>query len=396
MLHRYAFSNFQSFRDKTEVSFSLNGKVPSLGWERTSPAGQRLSSVMAAIGPNGSGKTSLIKPLVFLAWFIKESFRGAPESPIPFKPHFSAEGQSTELEFEADDADGQIWRYVVILTQERVIHEALYKKRDRFAYRFIRNWDESEQRYTVKQQDFGFAPSEAVKVRPNASLISTAAQYGVPLAQRLTQFHLQSNIVSRGRVPFVAGKDLPLAARHFATNEAQNAQMVQLLNRWDLGLSDVRLRELAQATTGETSQPVWFPYGVHRDRDGQERELVFWDESSGTQSAFVLLSRLLPVLSTGGLAVIDELENDLHPHMLEPVLDLFANPSTNPHNAQLVFTCHALEVLNLLHKSQIMLVEKNEGCESQAWRMERVQGIRADDNFYAKYMAGAYGAVPEL
>jgi len=25
-----------------------------------------------------------------------------------------------------------------------------------------------------------------------------------------------------------------------------------------------------------------------------------------------------------------------------------------------------------------------------------VEGIRTDDNFYAKYMAGAYGAVPEL
>jgi hypothetical protein len=43
-----------------------------------------------------------------------------------------------------------------------------------------------------------------------------------------------------------------------------------------------------------------------------------------------------------------------------------------------------------------MLVEKNEACESTAWRMDEVKGIRTDDNFYAKYMAGAYGAVPRL
>ena len=55
-----------------------------------------------------------------------------------------------------------------------------------------------------------------------------------------------------------------------------------------------------------------------------------------------------------------------------------------------------MEVLNLLHKSQIMLVEKDENCESSAWRMDDVKGIRNDDNFYAKYMAGAYGAVPQL
>ena len=125
-------------------------------------------------------------------------------------------------------------------------------------------------------------------------------------------------------------------------------------------------------------------------------ELPFAMESSGTQGAFILLGRLLPVLAAGGLAVIDEFENDLHPHMLEPILDLFANPATNPHRAQLLFTCHAIEVLNILHKSQVMLVEKDVNNESSAWRLDSVEGIRSDDNFYAKYMAGAYGAVPQL
>jgi len=47
-----------------------------------------------------------------------------------------------------------------------------------------------------------------------------------------------------------------------------------------------------------------------------------------------------------------------------------------------------------VHKSQVMLVQKDEDCESTASRMDAVEGIRNDDNFYAKYMAGAYGAVP--
>jgi predicted ATPase len=119
-------------------------------------------------------------------------------------------------------------------------------------------------------------------------------------------------------------------------------------------------------------------------------------ESTGTQGALVLLSRLLPVLQSGGLAVIDEFESDLHPHMLEPILDLFANPATNPHGGQLLFTCHAMEVLNIVHKSQVMLVGKDEHNESSAWRLDSVDGIRSDDNLYAKYMAGAYGAVPQL
>jgi len=63
---------------------------------------------------------------------------------------------------------------------------------------------------------------------------------------------------------------------------------------------------------------------------------------------------------------------------------------------QLLFTCHAMEVLNLVHKSQVMLVEKDADNESSTWRLDSVEGIRSDDNFYAKYMAGAYGAVPLL
>jgi hypothetical protein len=42
------------------------------------------------------------------------------------------------------------------------------------------------------------------------------------------------------------------------------------------------------------------------------------------------------------------------------------------------------------------LVEKDEYNQSSAWRLDSVEGIRSSDNFYAKYMAGAYGAVPNL
>lgn len=397
MLHRYAFSNFQSFLDPTEVSLLLNGKVPALAWEATSLSGQRVSTVAAAVGANGSGKTSLLKPLVFAEWFIRASFHLNVDAPIPVAPHFNAPNEPTEIELEADDDQGRVWRYVVRLTPKQVLHEALYlRKSDRFSYVFVRDWDDASQQYQVKQQDFGMPPAEARKVRPNASLISTAAQYGVALATYLISNSLHTNVVASGRLHFRAENDLPSAARHFAANTEQQAQMARLLKAWDFGLSDVQLRELTSQQPGGEVTKFWFPVGLHTDRSGATRELSFLEESSGTQSAFVLLSRLLPALADGGVAVIDEFENDLHPHMLEPVLDLFANPQTNPLRAQLLFTCHAMEVLNVLHKSQIVLVEKNAACESSAWRMDSVKGIRTDDNFYAKYMAGAYGAVPQL
>lgn len=397
MLHRYAFSNFQSFRERTEVDLRLNGKVPPVAWEAVSAGGQRLSTLAAVIGANGSGKTALIKPVAFLVWFLQKSFLAQVDAPIPFTPHFSAPDEPTEFEVEAEGLDGLMWRYELRLTRQRVLREALYQQKVKgFSYVFVREWDEASQSYRIKQQDFDMALSEARKVRPNASLIATAAQYGVAQAQMFTRIHLQTNVVAAGRKPFRLDRDLPQAAEHFAVNPAQHAQMVALLKGWDFGLSDVQVRELTLQGLGQEPQKVWLPFGLHTDRQGRTHELSFFDESTGTQGAFMLLSRLLPVLSMGGIAVVDEFENDLHPHMLEPILDLFASPHTNPHRAQILFTCHAMEVLNVVHKSQVFLVEKDENCESTAWRMDTIQGIRNDDNFYAKYMAGAYGAVPAL
>jgi AAA15 family ATPase/GTPase len=171
--------------------------------------------------------------------------------------------------------------------------------------------------------------------------------------------------------------------------------MATLLHQWDFGLSDVRVEKHTVTRESGKTEEIHIPFGIHRVGD-KEHPLMFLHESSGTQGAFILLSRILPALQQGGLVIIDELEADLHPHMLTPILDLFFSPKTNPHHAQIIFTCHSIEVLGLLHKAQVVLVEKNDNCESDAWRLDSVKGVRADDNLYAKYMAGAYGAVPQL
>ena len=391
MLHSYAFTNFQSFRERVEVDLTISRKVAMTEWMTEAATGERISKLMAVIGPNGSGKTALLKPIVFMSWFIANSFQLPPDAAIPVTPHAAADNEPTELECMLD-FDGKLWRYVLRCTPERVLHEALYLKRERFGYVFIRDWDTATSSYSVKQQDFGLAPQEARKVRPNVSLIAWAAQFGVPLAVSLTAPKVNSNVNVLGRVQ-IGNQDVQNAAQHFSAHPEQRKRMEQLLLAWDMGLSGVELIEIPVNNPQEPNKKVWMPLGVHKNKT-TEFSLSFNLESSGTQGAFVLLSRLLSTLEIGGLAVIDEFENDLHPHMLEPILDLFANPSTNPRQAQLLFTCHAVEVLNLVHKSQVMLVQKNEECESSASRMDAVEGIRNDDNYYAKYMAGAYGAVP--
>ena len=394
MLRSFTLENFQSFRDPVHVSIELNRHAPKDERSAVSSLGARVSKAVAVIGANASGKTSLIKSLVFVDWFVKHSFQAKPEDRIPVQAHFSEpeSPSSFELEFEWDD---RLWRYQLVASGERVYHESLHVKHTRaYSYVFVRDWDETTGTYVVKQQGFGLLAKEAQRVRENASLISTAAQYKVDLALTLVSANVLTNISELGRQTINHDEVFRVAA-YYAQHEPIRNHMSALLRNWDLGLADIWLEERSVTRQTGQTETLHIPYGVHRVQD-KEHPLLLLQESSGTQGAFILLARILPALQQGGLVIIDELEADLHPHMLTPILDLFFSPQTNPYNAQILFTCQSMEVLSLMHKAQVVLVEKDDNCESTAWRLDTVQGVRADDNLYAKYMAGAYGAIPQL
>jgi hypothetical protein len=400
MLLNFSAKNFHSFAEKVEISFRLNKRDSVFGWDRATPSGQRVTSVLAVLGPNGAGKTTLIKIGPFLAWFIRDSFALHPDAPIPMLPHLALGGEPSEFETETEGvSDGFSWRYKLTATPERVIHESLHRKShapgERWSYLFTRQWNEGARAYEVKQQGFGLIESEAQKVRQNVSFISWARQYGVETAIDVSDFVVASNVNTHGLArPGEAA--LFDAADYFRDNQAQTDQMRTLLKSWDLGLTDVDFHQFDSVENQHTAQPQkrWFPMGKHSAR-GNSFSLPFWLESSGTQAAFLLLWRLLPVLSTGGVAFIDELEGNLHPHMIEPLLRLFHDEATNPRQAQLVFTCQSPEVLRILQRAQVLFVEKVD-CESLAYRGDTIAGLESSHNLYAKYNSGALGAVPQL
>jgi uncharacterized protein len=397
MLLSYSFSNFHSFAETTKVSFVLNQRDTVHGWDRTSPSGERVTTAMAVLGANGAGKSNLIKVGPFVAWFVSNSFSLQPEEPLAFTTHQMHMKSPAKFEVELDDPlDGTRWLYKLRASENHVEHESLqrrsYNTGSRYSYVFERDWNGKG--YDVKQQGFGLADAEAAKVRPNVSLISWGKQYGAELAIRAADLHLSSNLRMLGRDTLTDGA-LFNAAEFFSSNEPLQTQMRTLLKSWDLGLSDVRLHQYDNRAPGDTNKKrIWYPMGVHESK-GSKFELPFDLESTGTQTALALLWRLLPVLADGGVAFIDELESDLHPHMIEPILRLFHDRETNPHDAQIIFTCQSPEVLKILQRAQVIFVEKVD-CASTAYRGDEIEGLTSAQNLYAKYMSGALGAVPQV
>uniref|UniRef100_UPI0040475FB5 AAA family ATPase n=1 Tax=Aliarcobacter sp. TaxID=2321116 RepID=UPI0040475FB5 len=396
MIKNISFSNFYSFYEETFVSFEVSQK-PSKSLYDVNLENNRLNKVVSVIGANGSGKTGLIRPFAFIGWFISNSYiELKPDDLIPYHPHSFYKDDNTTFSINFILA-GIEYKYNLTLNKSQVLHESLYEKTSKlFSYIFIRERNSIEDEFEYKQKNFDFQAKIANKMKDNASIISAAFMNDSEDAKKFIDFFGKSfvfNVTLNGRENY-SEQGLIDSAKYFKQNSKSLEQMIKIICELDLGLNSVELDEVEIKTPEGQLEKVYLPIGVHGEKDKQFK-LPFFEESSGTKSLFVLLRRLLPVLQSGGLAIIDEIDNDLHPHMLPVILELFKFEHTNPKNAQIIFTCHTPEVLNILKKHQVYLVEKTD-LHSEAWRLDEMSGIRVDDNLYAKYYAGALGATPNI
>lgn len=409
MIHSFTFKNFCSFADKATISFEdvRKGAETKSNMFSDTPLGARLSKVMIVIGPNASGKTSALKALAFLSWFVRNSFVGleGEKEEIPIDTFAFSEDKESISEFElVFEHKANIYKYILHLCRTHVVKEELYRKEEtqHFNYLFKRNWNSQSGSSDIIQR-IDNLKTEVLKeiLRKNVSLISASVAIKNDFLTEIAEYwqNIISNVYRQGKAWDISSLGERLLFEATETyNKDQNLfkKVVQFLKDIDLGLDDILIEESESrsAKTGEAKK-VYLPYGVHKVNEKQYR-LPFVFESSGTKNMFTLLHFLLPAIERGGIAVIDELEIDLHPHALPQIIELFANPVTNPKNSQLLFTSHSLEILNHLEKEQVILVEKKEECKSELYRLDEIKGVRRDDNIYAKYMAGAYGAVPNI
>ena len=394
MIYNYKVKNFYSFLDETEVDFKVNNLVPDSHRIANIEGVGRYAKILAVVGHNASGKTNLLKPLPFLGWFVCYSFVSLkPNQNIPIEPHFSSPSGVTEFEVEYGYG-GELFKYELKLTKKRVLFEALYSKKagePRYRYLFKRAWNDIEDGYDIRQQGFGFKNSEAVKVRANASLIATAAQYNVPAALTavMNASAVMTNVVHHGR-------HLNPSEIHSFYHE--HNEYLQAVNKFlkdkDFGVDKIEIE--VQTVAEEEGEKEYLTPVCHHTSNGKTHSLPLAMESSGTRGAFNILRHILPALKEGGIAVLDEMEADLHPHLVIEIIRMFISKETNPYDSQLLIASHSLEVLDQLEKEHLYLVEKDEECTSEAWRLDELKDVRRNENIYAKYMSGAYGAIPRF
>ncbi len=140
---------------------------------------------------------------------------------------------------------------------------------------------------------------------------------------------------------------------------------------------------------------------IHQGKDKIGKTSVYTmelaDESDGTRKLMALAPAIESVLTKGGLLLVDGIEKELHPALVEFVIAKFQSKKTNPNGAQIVFTTHNTDLLDmeLLRKDQLYFVDKNSEGVSELY------GIRdfstcATANIRKGYLIGKYGATPNI
>ena len=132
-----------------------------------------------------------------------------------------------------------------------------------------------------------------------------------------------------------------------------------------------------------------FMQGVMDELEGKARILDVLSSVSAPRYVIIL------AISNGDIIFCDEIENGIHPFIIEKLISLFADKTINKNNAQIIFSTHQPYLLSELTKTQIFFTEK-EDLQTEIYRLDDVEGVRNDDNFYTKYLNGVYGGVPEV
>ena len=396
MLVKFGAKNFFSIDDWAWVDLSVPTKATD-NRERFAETvmDSRLVRVLGIFGPNASGKTNLLKIPCFLSYFIASSFNLKPEENIPFHAFgFGENKESTssfQLVFQGLYGDVPFEAtYELETSVKRVVYESLKFSRSDMGS-FVREPDKLK-----TSGMFKLAPRDPVrqKIRDNASFISTLAQFDHDLSINLRRHFaaVPSNIGVLGKLDLLN----EFQAAEFLSQDDTCLNYLRKFLRWsDPIIEDVRFEKhkFTSADSPNEEVEVTSPFFRHR---ALGVDFPILSASHGTRRLFKVLPYLITALENGGFVVLDELDMDLHPHLFNRLLEVFTNKETNPKDAQLVFAAHNPYALTSMEKEEIYLADKDTHGATHCYSLNEVANVRRNENFFNKYLAGVYGAVPTL
>lgn len=423
MVIEFSVENYRSFKQRVTLSMvAANIKAqdssPGKGNIFHFDDDLTLLKTVALYGANASGKSNLIAAMRFMKYFVLNSSRQTQindEIDIePFRLSTTTENQPSHFEMVFLLA-GKIYRYGFEVTRQRVVAEWLYYvPNTRESRLFERETDTFSLSRTFKE-----GRDIEDKTRENALFLSVVAQFNGTIARNILQWFQELDVGLEADDVV----DLLKATARFEGSLLKD-EIIRFMRKLDTGIADVQVEKgplnfnempistnvpdnlqpllhTLQNVIGEDAQrPLLKTLHQKYDEHGHPSSLEVFEfeghESRGTQKLFILTVSLLHTLQKGGVLIIDEFDTRIHPLLTREVIKLFHAPETNPHNAQLIFATHDINLLTpeLFRRDQIWFIEKDERGASHLYSLVEYKGVRNDASFEREYIQGKYGAIP--
>lgn len=436
MLIEFKFSNYRSFRDEAVLSMEATG----LGTFRKSlieyrPTGKatsnptRLLPAVAIYGKNGGGKSNVFRAFWMAVQFIRNAQRTQHEkATIPVRPFLlddTSAKSPTSFEFTYVD-QGIKYIYGFAATRESIVKEYLYyAPKGQRSLVFSRSGQEfhfPSNNMKRKREMIGEAVAEnqlyfAVACTMNESACISAMRWFrecIRFSRGYADFPKQLLEYSEDTDMLKAVSDYAMAAdvgiRHIKF-DIKNQEISSLedfpknvpegvktaLMHFAQALADASPDSEQKLRMGEI-RAATYHQGINSGGEVQQYMLELADESDGTRRLMSLAPDIQKVLSCGGVLLVDELEKEMHPMLVEFIVAKFQSPASNPNHAQIIFTTHNTELLNmeLLRKDQLYFADKNRRDGASSLYSISELATPTNENVRKGYLLGKYGATPDL
>ncbi len=126
MIRHLEFGNFCSYRETAAISLAASASVDTDDSFTPSLRNDRISLLMGVFGANASGKTNLLKGLVFLGFFLRHSYQSLGEKDAVPVDGFFHLGLKKPVKLKVEfEGNGGVYRYECELLPDAVVSEKL-------------------------------------------------------------------------------------------------------------------------------------------------------------------------------------------------------------------------------------------------------------------------------
>lgn len=392
MLCQFSFQNFRSYKNESTFDFQAAATPEFADSLIKQDKCNNLLPVSVIYGPNGGGKSNLIRALsaVISAVVVpicelkqnhnKMIFQHKQEVE-PFLYDAISKDEPTEFRVFFRVATYEYQYYLAFLNGE-IAAESLSRKKiggKKPAHLFDRERSEIDLGPMLKKENV------AINVNSKMPYLSfLAITYNIPVIAEVQEW-FESCIIRNYAQPAAERQYF------FPDEEKLKQEILMFLQNMDVDIEDYRF--------DEKEKEVY----IKRSVKGKTFELTFPHESEGTQKLLAVLSMVVIALMEGRLFIADELDAKLHPKLLRYVISMFKNPMLNKHGAQLLFTSHDMTTMKntVFRRDEIWFSALDEERSSVIYSL---YDIRREDNervnstaaFDKQYLEGRYGADPYL